>query len=233
MKSYRKLLVLAAGLMAALAATGQTATSTADDAAASKAPVGEFQQRNARYTLRGSDTFDVNFEMTPEYNQALVSVQPDGFVTLRGIGEVKVAGQTVPEATQTIAQAYSKILNHPLISITLRDFQKPFFVADGQLGHPGRYELRGDVTLTEAIAMAGGFTEASKHSTVILYRRINDQWMKGQLIDVKKMELAHDLHEDPLLQPGDMVFVPKNAFSKYKAFLPTTNAGVSAYQKTY
>ena len=148
MKSYRKLLVLAAGLMAALAATGQTATSTADDAAASKAPVGEFQQRNARYTLRGSDTFDVNFEMTPEYNQALVSVQPDGFVTLRGIGEVKVAGQTVPEATQTIAQAYSKILNHPLISITLRDFQKPFFVADGQLGHPGRYELRGDVTLT-------------------------------------------------------------------------------------
>jgi len=171
--------------------------------------------------------------MTPEYNQALVSVQPDGFVTLRGIGEVKVAGQTVPEATQTIAQAYSKILNHPLISITLRDFQKPFFVADGQLGHPGRYELRGDVTLTEAIAMAGGFTEASKHSTVILYRRINDQWMKGQLIDVKKMELAHDLHEDPLLQPGDMVFVPKNAFSKYKAFLPTTNAGVSAYQKTY
>jgi polysaccharide export outer membrane protein len=233
MKSYRKLLVLAAGLMAALAATGQTATSTADDAAASKAPAGEFQQRNARYTLRGSDTFDVNFEMTPEYNQALVSVQPDGFVTLRGIGEVKVAGQTVPEATQTIAQAYSKILNHPLISITLRDFQKPFFVADGQLGHPGRYELRGDVTLTEAIAMAGGFTEASKHSTVILYRRINDQWMKGQLIDVKKMELAHDLHEDPLLQPGDMVFVPKNAFSKYKAFLPTTNAGVSAYQKTY
>ncbi len=206
-------------------------TQAQPDAQPATAP--DFQKRDARYTLRSSDSFDLNFEMTPEYNQALVSVQPDGFVTLRGIGEVKVAGETVPQATLTIAQAYGKILNHPLLSITLRDFQKPFFIADGQLGHPGRYELRGDVTLTEAIAMAGGFTEASKHSRVILYRRINDQWMKGQLINVKKMELAHDLHEDPLLQPGDMLFVPKNAFSKYKTFLPTTNAGVSAYQKTY
>jgi polysaccharide biosynthesis/export protein len=181
----------------------------------------QFGKRDNRYRLEPADTFDLNFDLSPEFNQLAVAVQPDGFVTLRGIGDVKVQGQTIPELTETIRQAYSKILNHPIISIVLKDFQKPYFVADGQVAKPGKYDLRGDVTLTEAIAMAGGFTEASKHSQVLLYRRLNDQWASAQIFNVKQMEKAGNLHEDPFIKSGDMLFVPKNAFSKIKPIIPS------------
>lgn len=184
-----------------------------------------FQQRINRYRIAPGDSFDINFELSPEFNQTAVSVQPDGYVTLRGVGDVKVQGQTVPELTQTLRTAYSKILNSPIISVVLKDFEKPYFVADGQIGKPGKYDLRGQTTLTQAIAIAGGFTDASKHSQVLLFRRVNDEWMEAKIINVKKMEKMGDLTEDPLLHPGDMLFVPKNFFSKIEHFLPTASMG--------
>jgi len=191
----------------------------------------QFQPRDPRYRIAPGDTFDLNFDLSPEFNQLLVAVQPDGFVTLRGVGDIKVQGQTVPELTQTVRKAYSQILNNPIISIVLKDFQKPYFIADGQVAKPGKYDLRGDVTLTEAIAIAGGFTDSSKHSQVLLFRRVNDEWMSAQLINVKRMEKQGNLHEDPFVRPGDMLFVPKNAFSKFKQFIPS--AGINAFTKTY
>jgi polysaccharide export outer membrane protein len=185
----------------------------------------QFQSRTARYKIAPGDSFDLNFELSPEFNQTGVSVQPDGFVTLRGVGDVKVQGMTVPELTQTVRAAYGKILNDPVVSVLLKDFEKPYFVADGQLGKPGKYDLRGDTTLTQAIAIAGGFTDASKHSQVLLFRRVSDEWMEAKIINVKAMEKAGNLKEDPLLHPGDMLFVPKNTMSKIDKFFPSASMG--------
>jgi polysaccharide export outer membrane protein len=191
---------------------------------AAPAAVPGLQQRNQRYRLRKSDSFDVDFAFSSEFNQT-VAVQPDGFATLKEVGSIYVEGQTVPELTQTVKDAYAKILHDPVIAITLKDFEKPYFVVGGQVGKPGKIEWRGDVTLTEAIAMAGGFTDAAKHSQVLLFRRVSDQWTEAKIINTKKMLNSRNLQEDPVLQPGDMLFVPKNALSKIKPFLPTASAG--------
>ena len=183
-----------------------------------------FPERYPRYKLEPGDSFDIAFELSPEFNQ-LVTVQPDGFVTLRGVGEVQVKGQTVPELTATLRNAYGKILNDPIINVVLKDFEKPYFIADGQVAKPGKYELRGDTSLTQAIAMAGGFLDTAKHSRVVLYRKAPEGWYKAEIIDVKKMEKQADLHEDRQLRAGDMLFVPKNGFSKVRAFVPTANLG--------
>jgi polysaccharide export outer membrane protein len=190
-----------------------------------------FQQRYPRYKLEAGDQFDLAFELSPEFNQQSVTVQPDGYITLRGAGDVHVAGQTVPQLTETLKQAYAKILKDPVISVVLKDFEKPYFIADGQVGRPGKYELRGDTTLTQAIAMAGGFQDTAKHSQVLLFRRVNSEWVSAKIFNVKEMEKKGDLHEDPYLHPGDMLFVPKNRFSKIRPFVPTASMGTFA--KTY
>ena len=189
-----------------------------------------FRDRYPRYKIGAGDQFDVTFDLSPEFNQT-VTVQPDGYVTLRGVGDVHVQELTVPELTQTLRTVYGKILNDPLISVALKDFEKPYFIADGQVGKPGKYELRGDMTLTEAIAVAGGFQDTAKHSQVLLFRKVNDQWTEAKLFNVKKMEKSGNLKEDPFLHPGDMLFVPKNAFSKFKSFIPSGNVGT--YIKPY
>jgi polysaccharide export outer membrane protein len=196
----------------------------ADDAKSTGSNVA-FSNRTPRYRLQPGDTFDVNFDLSPEFNQTAVAVQPDGFATLRSIGDIKVAGQTVPELTQTLKVAYSKILNDPPISIVLKDFEKPYFIADGQVAKPGKYEMHGNTTLTQAIAIAGGFQSAAKHSQVVLFRRVDDQWTEAKLVNVKAMENHRDLREDPFLHPGDMLFVPKNVYSKIDRFIPNTQMG--------
>lgn len=229
MKMNRILVIL---LMSLEVATGlalaqeqvTTAAVKAPDSTTASATDKGFPQRHARYKLQPGDIFDISFELNPEFNQT-VSVQPDGFITLRGIGDVQVKDQTVPQLTETLRGAYSKILNDPLISVILKDFEKPYFVADGQVGHPGKYDLRGDTTLTQAIAMAGGFLDSAKHSQVLLFRKASEGWYSAKIVNVKKMERAGDLREDPQLQPGDMLFVPKNRFSKIKPLLPISSMG--------
>jgi len=240
MKRWAVLLVMvAAGTVVCLAQEGSTSLSqpsASADGAATKAvaentgnatitTVGPgFQQRYPRYKLEFGDQFDVSFELSPEFNQT-VTVQPDGYITLRGAGDVHVAGQTVPQLTETLKQAYGKILKDPVISVVLKDFEKPYFIADGQVGKPGKYDLRGETTLTQGIAIAGGFQDTAKHSQVLLFRRVDSQWVSAKIINVKEMEKKGNLGEDPYLHPGDMLFVPKNRLSKIKPFLPTASMG--------
>ncbi len=211
--------LVSASTPAPAAATPDSATTTA------KASSTDFKQRTTRYRIEAGDTFDLTFDLSPEFNQLAVAVQPDGFVTLRGVGDLKVADQTVPELTQTLKTAYSKILNDPLISVVLKEFEKPYFIADGRVSKPGKYDMHGHVTLTQAIAIAGGFQSDAKHSQVVLFRRVDDQWTEAKLIDVKKMENHRDLSEDPFLHSGDMLWVPKNVLGKIDRFIPNLSMG--------
>jgi polysaccharide export outer membrane protein len=234
-KSAIRVMVHVLGALICLAGWANAQTSVANNAPEATGAAGEpsstapsstpqFQTRYPRYKIGSGDTFDVNFELSPEFNQT-VTVQPDGFITLRSVGDVNVAGQTVPQLTQTLKQAYAKILNDPLIVVMLKDFEKPYFIADGQVGHPGRYDLRGDVTLAEAIAIAGGFTDAAKHSQVLLFRRVSDEWVEAKVVNIKQMLKNGNLHEDPHLHPGDMLVVPKNTLSKIQRYIPSSSMG--------
>ena len=180
------------------------------------------QQRNPRYLIRKGDILDLNFPFTPEFNQT-VTVQPDGYITLRGLGDLQVEGVTKPQLTERLEKAYATILRQPVISVDLKDFEKPYFVAGGEVGKPGKYELRGDTTVTQAVALAGGFNPSAKHSQVLLFRRVSDQWVSVKKLNLKKMLGEANLAEDMHLEPGDMLFVPKNALSKIAPFIPKPN----------
>lgn len=181
----------------------------------------QLQRRNPRYQLCKGDTFDLVFPLTPEFDQTVI-VHPDGYITLRSLGDLYVAGRTVPELRDLLKTAYGKILHDPVIDVALKDFEKPYFIAGGEVGHPGKYELRDDTTLTEAIAIAGGFNESSKHSQVLLFRRVSNDWAEAKILNVKKMFQAGNLTEDLHLQPGDMFFVPQNRISKIRKWIPYT-----------
>jgi len=182
----------------------------------------QFAQRRPRYLLQPGDTLDLGFPLSPEFNQTL-TIAPDGYITLRGVGGLFVKGSTVPEVTQSLTQTYGKILHDPVINVQIRDFQKPFFVAGGQVGHPGKYDLREDITVSEAIAIAGGLTPKSKSSEVLLFRRSSPGFVEVKKIDLKRIVRGGNFQEDSYLRPGDMLFVPQNAISRIERFLPTSS----------
>jgi polysaccharide biosynthesis/export protein len=185
------------------------------------------QHRNGRYHLHSADVLELNFPFTPEFNQS-VTVQPDGYITLRGVDSIRVEGQTLPEVTNSLRTVYARILHDPVIDVELKDFEKPFFIVGGEVGHPGKFDLRGDTTATEAVAIAGGLKESAKHSQVVLFHRVPDGWMQVKKLNMKKMLKDGNLDEDAYLQPGDFLYVPKNTLSKIQKFIPTSSLGLYA-----
>jgi ribosomal protein L16 Arg81 hydroxylase len=57
---------------------------------------------------------------------------------------------------------------------------------------------------------------------------VPDGWVQVKKLDMKKMLKNADLNEDANLQPGDFLYVPKNAMSKIGRFLPTSSLGLYA-----
>jgi len=216
----------------AYAAQGKPVAFTAEALTAARGPARtaqeadrpELHRRNPRYQLGKDDVLQLNFALTPDLNET-VTVQPDGYITLLSVGDLHVEGQTIPEVTESIRLAYAKTLHNPIINVRLMDFEKPYFIVGGEVGHPGKFELRGDTTLTQAVAIAGGFTEASKHSQVWLFRRVSNDWAESHQFNLKEMLKTGNLHEDAYLRPGDMLYVPKNTISKIKRFIPIVPVG--------
>jgi polysaccharide biosynthesis/export protein len=185
----------------------------------------KLRQRNPRYRIEADDILDLSFRYTPEFDQE-VTVQPDGYVQLKGLPtDVHIQGLTIPDVIDTLKKAYSKVLNDPVISVVLRDFEKPYFIAGGQVGKPGKYDLRGETSASQAVQIAGGFVDFAKNKQVLLFRRYTDDTVEVKVLNLKRVMKNKDLREDLMLQPGDMLYVPKTAMASIDRFLPRSSLG--------
>jgi polysaccharide export outer membrane protein len=172
---------------------------------------------SGRYRITPGDVIEFKFPFVPELDQT-ATVQPDGFISLKEIEDVKVQGRTVSEVKDAVRAAYEPVVREPVFTVTLTQFEKPYFVASGQVKTPGRYELRGATTLTQALAFAGGTVAGADLSEVLLVRRHGDR-VEVKEINVKHMLAKRDLSEDPLLRPGDMLVVGKSVIGKLSPIL--------------
>jgi polysaccharide biosynthesis/export protein len=185
-----------------------------------------FAERDSRYRLQPLDSLELHYRYTPEFDQT-VTVQPDGFVTLQIVGDLKVEGLTLDEAKAAIFDRASRRLQGPEITLVLKDFERPYFVVGGEVKNPGRFELRGQVTAAEAIATAGGFNSLSAlHSQVILYRRVGQDLAKTELLNLKAAMSQTSAEPLAVLRSGDFLFVPQNRISKIERIVKWGSWGV-------
>jgi polysaccharide export outer membrane protein len=208
-KLHRRIMVL--GLTAVILSTAADTPS-------------QFSSRTPRYRVQTSDVIEIQFKFTPEFTQT-VTVQPDGFVPLQVAGEVKLQDLTLEEARTAIVAKYAGILHEPAVTLTLKEFNKPFVIVGGEVSKPGRLDLRGEITLTDAVTMAGGFTPNAKQDQVLLFRRVNPEMVEVKRINVKDILGKGRLQEDIRLLPGDAVYASKSNMAKFDRFMSVSRLG--------
>jgi len=177
--------------------------------------------------LQPSDVLELEYEYTPEYNQ-VATVEPDGTVRLKLLGSVKVAGESLDEATKTIKDKASISLNKPEITLTLKDFVKPHFTVYGEVSRPGVYDIHGAVTVLQAIALSGGVKDTSKETQVLLIRKMNADIAEVKVINTKLMSSAKGAREDFDLRPDDMLIVPKTRLGKIEPYVRVASMGLTS-----
>lgn len=173
---------------------------------------------DGRYRITPGDVLELTFPFVPELNQS-VTVQPDGYVTLKEISDIRAQGRTLVQLRADVRAAYEPFVVDPVFTIALKEFEAPSFVANGAVAKPGRYGLRGPITLTQALALAGGTNWGADTAHVALYRRYARDAVEVKQVNVQRMLAKKDLSEDPLLQPGDMIVVPNGILGKLAPML--------------
>ena len=183
--------------------------------------------RDAPYRLQPSDVLELEYEYTPEYNQT-VTVEPDGSIRLKLVGSVKVGGLDLDQATAAIKTKASVPLNNPEITLTLKEYVKPHFTVYGEVTKPGVYDMHGEVTVLQALAISGGVKDSAKETQVVLVRKMNADVAEVKLLNTKELSSAKGAREDFALKPDDMLIIPKNRLGKIEPYIRVASMGLTA-----
>ncbi len=74
-----------------------------------------------RYRLQPNDVLEVQYRFSPEFND-IVTVQPDGFVSLPLVGDIKIGGSTLEQIKKILIEKSSVRLRNPEITLKLKEF---------------------------------------------------------------------------------------------------------------
>ncbi|MEM9946308.1 MAG: SLBB domain-containing protein [Cyanobacteria bacterium P01_D01_bin.36] len=163
------------------------------------------------YTLGAGDTIQVNVFNVPEYSGSQ-QVLADGSVNLAAIAPVNINGLTPQEAEQVIANAYSRELRYPQITVVL-EAPRPLRIAiAGEVAKPGLYTLTAEgntqfPTVSEALQLAGGVTQAADLQQVQLRRTNGNRPEQTATLDLWQLLNNGDVGQDLVLRDGDAIVI--------------------------
>ena len=161
---------------------------------------------NGDYMLKPGDTVEMIIYREPDLT-IRSRIGKDGMVQLPLLGEVKLGGLTIRNATTLIRNKYNAdYLVEPQIYLNISAYNTRKFTIIGQVGRPGSYEFGGgeELGLLEAIGMAGGFTRIADRGHVLIKRREGDS-IKSIKVNAKK--LADVGVDQCVIQSGDVINV--------------------------
>lgn len=172
----------------------------------------------APYRVQVNDVLEFLFFKNTELNQTR-TVGPDGEVALQLIGQVRVAGRTLPEITEEVTTRYARDLVEPQVTVAVRQFSGLKVYVGGEVNAPGMQDYRGGLSTLQAIVAAGGFKTTASLKSVILIRKGEGGRPIGAKVDLSRVLKKAEFDRDVALAPSDIVFVPRSGIANVNLFV--------------
>lgn len=198
----RKLLGLVVGLLT-LAATACTTTRPFYDYAAEPDP------RKQEFILGPSDVLRIHVWHNPDLSGD-ATVRPDGTISLPLLGDVRAAGRTAADVRAEIAKRLQAYLKDDAnnVTISLGTINSYRFVVNGNVEHMGVFTSNKYVTVSEAIALAGGPNRFASADDTVIIRDDPGKGKKRIPVDYPGILKGKHPEQDLTLLAGDMVYIP-------------------------
>jgi protein involved in polysaccharide export with SLBB domain len=182
-------------------------------------PVSETAGRAAPvYRLQVGDSIRIDF-LTDDSLGLETPVTPAGTVTLPLAGDIDALGKTVEELAADIKERMSPYLIDGGVSVVIVTVgAQPIFVI-GEVRTPGRVDTPGPITVSRAVATAGGLLPTARPGSVMVVRTEGVEEPTAYRIDLASVLSARDLAQDIELRPNDVVFVPKSLIADVGGFV--------------
>jgi polysaccharide export outer membrane protein len=172
------------------------AISIAENASSAKAP---------GYRIGSEDVLHVSVWGNSDLTMDVV-VRPDGKISVPLVKDIQAEGLTAAELADGIQQKLLPYIKDPNVSIIVKEINSLKFSVIGNVSNPGIYPLRGDVSVLQGIAQAGGFTPFASLRKIKIIRNKDK---KEEIRMVNYYEMIEEGGEgNILLKPGDTIVVP-------------------------
>ena len=156
------------------------------------------------YRLGPEDVIEVFVWKQPELTTTVV-IRPDGRISLPLTNELEASGKTAIQLQKDITEKLREYITQPIVNVIVRQVNSLKISVLGEVRKPDVYKIKNQVTVLDAIAMAGGFTDLARPNRVIVIR--NAQYGSQRIkINVKQV-VADDGRAPFYLQPLDTVYV--------------------------
>jgi polysaccharide export outer membrane protein len=161
-------------------------------------------QGSQAYVLSPGDSVDVSVFGEPSLSR-VVTIRPDGKITLPLVGDIDAAGSTPAQLAERIATALKTYLKAPQVSVTVAGIQRAVVYLVGAVTRPGPVEIQKGWTVFEVFAVAGGVTPRAALRRATLTRRTTGQ---SFALDLDRLLVKGDRTVDLAVEPGDIIMVP-------------------------
>lgn len=176
------------------------AVAATDDTEAEKAPVGD------EYLIGPTDILEIHIWREPDLSRT-IPVRPDGKITLPLLNDVQASGLTPLELKAGIEKGLAKFIESPVVSVAVQEIHSKNIFVLGQVESPGQYPLQQDLTVVQALSLAGGLAEWADQSGIVILRKENGKQRRIKF-NYKDVSKGKHLEENIVLKAGDTIIVP-------------------------
>ena len=158
------------------------------------------------YVIGPDDALEIIFWRDKDMS-ALVTVRPDGRVTLPLLNDVQASGLTPEQLRTTVMTAATKFVEDPNVTVVVKAINSRKVFVTGQVAKAGSYPLMGPTTVLQLLSVAGGLQEFADGKNILIMRNENGRPVAYRF-NYKEVLKRKNLKQNIELKPGDTVVVP-------------------------
>jgi polysaccharide export outer membrane protein len=159
------------------------------------------------YLIGAGDILEITTWKEEDFTREEVLVRLDGMITFPLINDIQAKGQTPMQVKLAIEEKLKDYLESPIVTVTVRTPASKRFYILGEVVNTGEYPLVKGLTVLQAFALAGGFTEWASKKEIILMRNEDGQ-EKIFRVNYKDIIKGKDTSQNIRIQPDDTIIVP-------------------------
>ncbi|MBN8730150.1 MAG: polysaccharide biosynthesis/export family protein [Acidobacteria bacterium] len=160
------------------------------------------------YRIGPGDVLAVEVWREPESSMPGVLVRPDGRISLSMIGELVVAGMSTAELERVLVEKYKEFIHDVRLTVIVKEIHSQKVYVMGEVKKPGAIQLQASITIVQALAEAGGFTEYANRKKIYILRARRSE-KTGEVFNYEELERGQGGRSNVMLAPGDTVVVPR------------------------
>ena len=159
------------------------------------------------YLIGAGDMLEIVTWKEPELSREEVLVRIDGFISFPLLNDVKAAGLTSAQLTEGIQNGLKDYISNPVVTVTVRSPASKRFYILGEVVNTGEYPLIKSLTVLQAFAIAGGFTEWASKKEIILMRQEGGK-EKIYRVNYRDIVKGKDVAQNIKIKADDTIVVP-------------------------